>query len=168
VIHVAPLSRLAAVAGSLPAYHLLTLLSPGSDGAMLRTLAPAQRLHLSFHDIADTRAGLIAPDRSTIVTILDFARAVPGDIPVLIHCWAGISRSSAAAYIIACDGNPGREDEIADALRRLAPFVTPNPLMVRLADELLERSGRMSAAITRIGRGAEAFEGAPYRLPRVY
>jgi predicted protein tyrosine phosphatase len=84
---------------------------------------------------------------------------------MLIHCWAGISRSSAAAYVIACDRNPGFERDIADELRRRAPSVTPNRLMVALADNLLDRDGRMTEAISRIGRGADAFEGEPYRLP---
>jgi predicted protein tyrosine phosphatase len=84
---------------------------------------------------------------------------------MLIHCWAGISRSSAAAYMIACDRNPGHEDAIADELRRRAPSVTPNRLMVAIADGLLARGGRMNEAIARIGRGADAFEGAPYSLP---
>ena len=96
--------------------------------------------------------------------IIDFGRGA-GDRRMLIHCWAGISRSSAAAYAIACDRNPGFEGDIADELRRRAPSVTPNRLMVQLADDLLERNGRMGAAIARIGRGAEAFEGETYRLP---
>jgi predicted protein tyrosine phosphatase len=83
----------------------------------------------------------------------------------VIHCWAGISRSSAAAYVLACDRNPGFELEIAGELRHRAPSVTPNSLMVRLADDLLGRNGRMVQAIERIGRGADAFEGQPYRLP---
>jgi len=96
--------------------------------------------------------------------ILDFARD-GRDHEMLIHCWAGISRSSAAAYVIACDRNPGFERDIADELRRRAPSVTPNRLMVVLADDLLDRNGRMTEAINRIGRGADAFEGEPYQLP---
>ena len=96
--------------------------------------------------------------------ILDFARNAE-DRTMLIHCWAGISRSSAAAYAIACDRNPGFERDIADELRRRAPSVTPNRLMVALSDDLLGRGGRMAEAIERIGRGADAFEGEPYRLP---
>lgn len=96
--------------------------------------------------------------------IVDFGRDA-ADKRMLIHCWAGISRSSAAAYVIACDRNPGFEHDIADELRRRAPSVTPNRLMIQLADDLFGRHGRMVAAIARIGRGAEAFEGETYRLP---
>jgi predicted protein tyrosine phosphatase len=87
---------------------------------------------------------------------------------MLIHCWAGISRSSAAAFAIACDHNPGHERAVADELRRRAAFVTPNRIMAELADNLLGRGGRMVDAIDRIGRGAEAFEGSPYQLPLLW
>ena len=88
--------------------------------------------------------------------ILDFGRRRDDQRALLIHCWAGISRSSAAAFAIACDRNPGFERDIAIELRRRVAVATPNRLMVRLADDLLERDGRMIEAIARIGRGAEA------------
>ena len=97
--------------------------------------------------------------------ILDFGRGHSGQRPMLIHCWAGISRSSAAAFAMVCDRNPGFERDVATELRRRAPAVTPNRLMVALADDLLQRDGRMIAAIEAIGRGAEAAEGEPYQLP---
>jgi predicted protein tyrosine phosphatase len=108
---------------------------------------------------------LVAPDADVMRAILEFGRAAVDERPLLIHCWAGISRSSAAAYAIACDRNPGYEAEIADELRRRSPYVTPNKLMVKLADESLGRGGRMSEAIASIGRGAETAEGEPYQLP---
>lgn len=163
-IHVAPLSAVQEVARKLPSYDLLTLLSPDTDAKALAALTPQRRLHLVFHDIVEAREELIAPSGEMIAAMLDFSRARARETPLLIHCWAGISRSSAAAYIVACDGYPGREDEFAAALRMRAPFVTPNRLMVALADDLLGRSGAMVDAIARIGRGAEAFEGMPYRL----
>lgn len=162
--HVAPLSAVQDVARGLPSYDLLTLLSPDTDAEALATLTPQRRLHLVFHDIVEAREGLIAPSGEMIAAMLDFGRARMHETPLLIHCWAGISRSSAAAYSLACDRHPGREDELATALRARAPFVTPNRLMVALADDLLGRNGAMVDAITRIGRGAEAFEGMPYRF----
>lgn len=163
-IHVAPLSAVQDVARGLPSYDLLTLLSPDTDAEALATLMPQRRLHLVFHDIIEAREGLIAPSGEMIAAMLNFSRARASAAPLLIHCWAGISRSSAAAYILACDVHPGREDELATALRTCAPFVTPNRLMVALADDLLGRNGTMVDAIARIGRGAEAFEGMPYRF----
>ena len=165
MIHISSLSGLADVAASLGSFDLLTLLSPSAEARDWSGFSQARHLRLAFHDITEPKPDLIAPDARMLQAILDFGReAVPGRV-LLIHCWAGISRSSAAAYAIACDRNPGFEDEIADELRRRSPLVTPNKLMVRLADDLLGRDGRMVEAIARIGRGADAFEGAPYQLP---
>lgn len=168
IVHVSSLGGLAGVAAALPSFDLLTLLSPASEAQDWRALAPRRHEKLSFHDIVVNTPGLVAPDHGIVQAILGFGRGADPQVPMLIHCWAGISRSSAAAYIIACDRNPGHEDAIADELRRRAPSVTPNRLMVAIADDLLARGGRMTAAIARIGRGADAFEGAPYQLPLLW
>jgi len=165
MIVVSPLHHLDALVARHRPSHVLSLLSPGHAAGAAREPPFERHLQLFFHDIAEARDGLIAPDAASIDEILAFSRDWGCASPMLVHCWAGISRSSAAAFMIACARNPGCEDQIADELRRRAPFATPNPLMVALADDLLRRSRRMIAAIERIGRGAEAFEGAPYEMP---
>ena len=165
MIVVSPLSRLEASAAQHQPSHVLTLLSPGHEQGASREPPFEQHLQLNFHDVTEARSDLIAPNAGHIGAILDFARDWTAARPLLVHCWAGISRSSAAAYMIACARNPGHERDIADELRRRAPFATPNRLMVTLADRILAREGHMIAAIERIGRGTEAFEGVPYTLP---
>jgi predicted protein tyrosine phosphatase len=164
-IHVSSLNALAGVAARLASFDLLTLLSPGPPETDWRGLNCHRHIRLAFHDIVEPVPDLVAPDHDLMRAVLDFGRAGQPERSLLIHCWAGISRSSAAAFAIACDRNPGFEREIATELRRRAPSVTPNRLMVRLADDLLHRDGRLVDAIDAIGRGAEASEGAPYALP---
>lgn len=85
---------------------------------------------------------------------------------MLVHCWAGISRSTASAYAIACMmGEPGREHELAQRLRSLAPHAQPNARIIALADAVLQRDGRMVEAIDSIGPGTIVFEGTPFALP---
>ena len=165
MIHVSPLNGLRDVAAR-------PWILRHADHAVARVCSarptdcnPARHLHLAFHDIVEAQPDLVTPDRAGVEAILDFERSWTGVRPMLIHCWAGISRSSAAAYIMACDCNPGSEHDLAGELRRRAPFATPNRLMVALADDLMERNGAMVEAIARIGRGAEAFEGTSYQLP---
>ena len=165
MIHVSSLNALNSVTASLPGYDLLTLLSPDHPPADFGGFACERHLRLAFHDIVEPAPGLVAPDRDLMQAVLEFGRNAQHQRPLLIHCWAGISRSSAAAFTIACDRNPGFERDIAAELRRRSPSATPNRLMVRLADDLLERNGCMVAAIDAIGRGAEAREGEPYALP---
>lgn len=165
MIHVSSLSALGSVAARLHSYDLLTLLSPDYPGTDWSGFACDRHVRLAFHDIAAPAPGLTAPDRDMMQAVLDFGRNGGRQRALLIHCWAGISRSSAAAFAIACDRNPGVERDIAAELRRRAPSATPNRLMVGLADDLLQRDGRMIEAIDGIGRGAEAREGEPYELP---
>jgi predicted protein tyrosine phosphatase len=165
MIVVTPLEHLDATVARHQPSHVLTLLSPGHEDGARHEPPFVRHLQLYFHDITEARAGLIAPHRESIGAILDFAQNWTDARPLLVHCWAGISRSSAAAFMIACARNASHEQDIADELRRRAPFATPNRLMVALADDLLQRSRRMVEAIERIGRGADAFLGSPYELP---
>jgi len=165
MIHVTPLNALSTVTTRLQNYDLLTLLSPDHPETDWSGFACERHVRLAFHDIIEPMPGLVVPDRDIMRAVLDFGRHGGPQRALLIHCWAGISRSSAAAFAIACDRNPGFERDIATELRRRSPSATPNRLMVRLADDLLARDGRMVAAIETIGRGAEAREGEPYQLP---
>lgn len=134
---------------------LLVLRSPAAEGAGPQSAR--RRLELRFNDIAEPRVGLTPPDAALVGEILAFGRDAA---TLAVFCYAGVSRSTAAAYAVACQATaPGREAELAQALRSLSPAATPNPLMVALADAALARGGRMVAAIAAIGRGAEAFEG---------
>jgi predicted protein tyrosine phosphatase len=165
MIVVSSLSNLNNVPTQYDPSHVLTLLSPDDVGRALQLSVPPEwHLKLHFHDIAERRPGLIEPSSEMIKAMLDFGSTWTDARPMLIHCWAGISRSSAAAFLMACEQNNGYEHEIANELRRLAPSATPNRLMVALADDLLGRGGRMVEAIDRIGRGIDAFEGEPYEL----
>jgi predicted protein tyrosine phosphatase len=84
---------------------------------------------------------------------------------MVIHCFAGVSRSTAAAFIAVCALEPEvAETEFAQKIRAVSPTATPNTRLVALADERLRRGGRMVAAIRAIGRGEDCFEGTPFRL----
>lgn len=145
---VGPISAVEGLAGQ--ADHVLSLISPDAEAPVVA----GPRTLLRFNDIVEDREGLVAPSAAMIETILGLA-ATP---TLLIHCFAGVSRSTAAAYILACTRS-GDERVLAGQLRTLCPEATPNALMVALADTILQRNGAMSRAIAGIGRGADAFEG---------
>src|ERR1700755_1274378 len=126
MIHVTPLSALSTVTTQLHSYDLLTLLSPDYPETDWSAFACERHVRLSFHDIVEPMPGLVVPDRDVVQAGLDFGRHHVLQRPLLSHCWAGISRSSAAAFAIACDRNPGFEHDIASELRRRAPSATPN------------------------------------------
>jgi predicted protein tyrosine phosphatase len=157
---VCPLAHLDAALASQPS-HVLSLISPD---ATLPIIASSQHLVLRFNDIAAPTERLTEPNRNHIENLIAFAGTWHAPAPFLIHCWAGISRSPAAAYIIACAHSADTEQNLARALRRASPQATPNPLMIALADDILHRSGRMIQAIANIGRGREAGQGNTFTL----
>ncbi|MDR7040340.1 putative protein tyrosine phosphatase [Methylobacterium sp. BE186] len=164
-LHVCSLSRLPETIAETGASHVLTLVNVGTP--MERPAAIPSECHgiVGVSDIVAPLDGHVLPAEEHVGQILDFVRAWPRERPLVIHCYAGISRSTAAAYIAACAMAPERDEgEIAQDLRRASPSATPNRLLVEIGDRLLGREGRMVAAIAAIGRGAEAFEGEPFHL----
>jgi predicted protein tyrosine phosphatase len=159
---VCPLASLADVAASCRPSHVVSLLAPGQDGILSdgpKTLA------LRFHDIAEPQDGLSPPDGGMISDLLDFGSDWTEAAPLITHCWFGISRSPAAAFILLCQCQQQvPEIAIARDLRRAMPFASPNPLMVALADARLGRDGRMIDAVAAIGRGDGLFAGSHVEL----
>lgn len=162
---VGPLQEVAALCEAHRPSHLVTWLSPPAAAPEIAAaFAPEQRLLLASHDIAVPTEGMQAPTAADVALLLAFAGAWEGERPMLVHCWAGVSRSTAAAFVIACARSSRSEQELARALRQASPGATPNALIVRHADALLGRDGRMAAAIADIGRGAEVSLGAAFEL----
>lgn len=162
-IGICPLSRVGDTVEALGAVRVLSLLSESTEMATPPGIDPADHLTIRFHDIVAPLAGHVHPSDAHVAEALAFAAADDG--PIVVNCYAGISRSTAMGFAIACARQPDRDEaEIANALREASPSATPNRLIVALADEALNRDGRMLAAIDAIGRGADAFEGAPFVL----
>jgi predicted protein tyrosine phosphatase len=127
---------------------------------------PDRHLRIGVHDVVETAEGTIAPQRAHIAEMLAFTKGWDRSAPLLVHCWAGISRSTAAAYIVSCDlHGSGHENQIARALRLLAPHAQPNILMIRHADQLLGREGRMIAAVQAMGEARPSWQGEVVELP---
>lgn len=139
--------------------HVLSLVAPSDADA--KDTSEDGRLVLAFNDIVAPAPGLVAPDAEQVAAMLAFGRTWEGTRPLLVHCFAGISRSTAAALALACQSAPAEpEAAIACRLREASPCATPNALMIALADALLSRKGRMIEAARSIGRGADY---TPYR-----
>ncbi len=164
-IHVCSLTQIANVARDTGARSMVTLINPLYPVARPTEIDAARHLHISVSDIVEPLDGHVAPDIAHVQRLLDFAHAWDRAHPLLIHCYAGVSRSTAAAYVAACALRPDfNEKETARTLRALSPTASPNARIVAIADQLLARSGRMIAAINGIGRGADCFEGVPFAL----
>lgn len=166
IIFVGPLSAVDATIESSDIGYLVTLIN---DQTMIDTppsILPDRHLRLAMNDISEPQPGMVPPGDDHVSELLDFVTTWDQSLPMLIHCWAGISRSTAAAFITLCALNPNvAESRIAQTLRSASPTATPNRRLVTLADGLLGREGRMNMAIDEIGRGETTMEGLLFKLP---
>jgi len=133
--------------------HVLSILDPGwPDPEAFLGFASHARATFRFHDAIEPAPGLIPPARRDVEAILAFAREAGDDLGhLLIHCHAGVSRSTAAMLMILMQIHPLEdEDAVVDELIRIRPQAWPNSRMVGFADERLSRGGRLLAAVGRI------------------
>ncbi|CAA9336539.1 MAG: Protein tyrosine phosphatases [uncultured Microvirga sp.] len=164
-LHVCSLAHLHETVASSGASHMVTLINAATVVERPASVAEDRHLFLGMSDIVDPLEGHILPATEHVEKFLTFVTAWPREQPLVIHCYAGVSRSTAAAFIAACALAPHRpEADIARALRQASPIATPNRRLVAVADDLMGREGRMVEAIDRIGRGCEAPHGEPFTL----
>jgi predicted protein tyrosine phosphatase len=165
MIHVCSLSRLHDTVHETGAQHIVTLLKHSDRVERPLHVQEANHLVLGMDDISDPLDGYVLPCEEHVVRLITFVRTWNRATPLVVHCYAGISRSTAGAYVAACALNSSRcELAIAHALRGASPTASPNIRIVSLADRVLGRDGRMVAAIESIGRGMLAYEATPFRL----
>ena len=137
--------------------HVLSILDPDwPDPEAFRAYDPHHRTILRFHDAVEPRPGVILPQLGHTEAILAFGRALGHDAEarseghLLIHCHAGISRSTAAMAMLLAQLYPAEdEDRIFRRLSEIRPQAWPNSLMIEAADELLSRGGRLTEALRR-------------------
>lgn len=164
-LYVCPLSHLERAVKEHDAGSVLTLINIQTAVPTPPGIAAENHVFLGMNDIAAPRDGFVSPSDDHVSEVIAFAKRWDRKKPAIVHCWAGVSRSTAAAFTIACTLQPDRaEQEIAKEIRFHSPTATPNPMIVRHADRLLDREGRMVAAVQSIGRGQTTMEGVPFRL----
>ena len=105
-----------------------------------------KKLRLLFADTVAAEHGPTDADVRQIIALAERLRTARGR--VLIHCEAGVSRSAAAAVIMyAVWLGPGRERDALARVLAQRPIATPNRRMLALADQLLDRGGRLVAVL---------------------
>ena len=137
-------------------------LFPKPDG----TKADHTAISFQVNDIAAPIAGQTEPSAGHAARVLAFVDDWDRSAPMLIHCWAGISRSTASMFMALCKLNPERDEtDILARMRRLAPHIAPTRLLTAHADDLLGRGGRMVDALDAVGPARPASEGYLFELP---
>ena len=169
-IHICSLRLVEDLAATIKPSHVLSLLGgitafpptpPGVD--------PANHLKLTLADISEPQGDMITPAADHVDEVIKFGRrwaAESGSTrPLLVHCFAGISRSTASALTIACALRPDVPDSsFANALRSASASAQPNPLMINHADDLLGRNGWLVSAVANMGAADFSQAGHPFML----
>jgi predicted protein tyrosine phosphatase len=138
--------------------HVLSILDPAwPEPEAFFAYDPHHRTTLHFHDVIEPLAGMQLPRKEHVADILAFGLAFQrehggrADAHLLIHCHAGISRSTAAMASLLLQAHPDEtEDRIFERLTAIRPQAWPNSLMIGFADEILGREGRFTAALRRL------------------
>lgn len=164
-IYVCSLARLEETVEKVKASRVATLIGSQTPVACPAGIHPDDHLLLQLDDISVPLEGMVLPNDEHVCQLLAFARSWDGRAPMVIHCWAGVSRSTAAAFAVYSALRPDLdEDVVADRIRKRSPEATPNRSIVTCADRQLRRDGRMVRAAERIGQGRHAYEGTVFAL----
>lgn len=168
-ILVCPLSQVMNTIATRAPERIVSLLDPGFAFPEAGPAYFDRHLCLRLHDVHVPTKGQVMATAKQVDELLVFLTQWSRTAPILIHCRAGIGRSTATAFIAACLYNPHADEcQIAGALRRASPLARPNEVLVKLADAAMNRNGRMSEAIEDTGRGLPWFEvdeGVPFEMP---
>ena len=165
MLHVCSLAALPDTVRVTGASHVLTVMANVDQVPRPTSVLPANHLKVSMDDITEVMDGFVAPNEAHIERVLSFVRGWDRRAPMVVHCYAGISRSTASAFAAACALNPHRDEmAIARLIREASPIAQPNRLIVSLADKALGREGRMLRALEAMGPGSMTVEGRPFRI----
>lgn len=130
--------------------HVVSILDPHwPDPGEFRTYPPHRRVLWRFDDVVRDGEDVVAPGEDHVADILALGETLEADGAhhVLIHCHAGISRSTATAVILMVRDNPGREADAFAHIAEIRPRAWPNARMLAFADARLERGGALLDAL---------------------
>jgi predicted protein tyrosine phosphatase len=165
MLHICSLAALPETVRATGASHILTVMANVDQVLRPASVLEVNHLRVSMDDITEQMDGFLAPSVEHIERVLNFVRGWDRSAPMVVHCYAGISRSTASAFAAACMLNPHRDEiEIARQIRARSPIASPNRLIVSLADKALGREGRMLRALDEMGPGSMMVEGRPFQL----
>ncbi|EME67646.1 hypothetical protein H261_22463 [Paramagnetospirillum caucaseum] len=131
--------------------YVVSILDPGEDdGEPLVFPASVSVLRLRFFDF-HSLGGVVGKalarqgrDENPCIdhaeAIIHFGRSIPVGAKVLCHCWAGISRSTAAAFLLARLHLP--EADAMELVMALRPGAIPNRLLLKFGEKILGVDGR--------------------------
>jgi len=105
MIHVCSLAALPETVKRTGASHVLTVMANVDQVQRPASVLAANHLRVAMDDIVEPMDGFVAPSEMHIAQVLDFVRGWDRNAPLVIHCYAGVSRSTASAFAAAHAGS---------------------------------------------------------------
>lgn len=136
---------------STGASHVLSILDPDHPvPEAFGTFGEHRKLEVRFHDIIDDTPGQLLPQPEHVERILALGRdllAEPAAAHLLVHCHAGISRSTASMALILAQALPEQPaDVILKLVHDLREKAWPNLRLIEIGDAMLGRRGTLVEA----------------------
>jgi predicted protein tyrosine phosphatase len=135
---------------ALGATHVLSILDPDYPvPEAFGQYGEHARLERRFHDIIEPAPGMILPSPADVDAVLAFGRLLQQETPatLLVHCHAGVSRSTASMVLILAQAMP--EVSAADILGTVYAIrekAWPNLRLLEIGDARLGRGGSLVEA----------------------
>lgn len=123
------------------ATHILSLLDPGVEIDDVSFFEGKERLRIDMEDIDSFDDHPTAPTIDQVRQIIDWSRTIPDDASLLVHCEAGISRSTAAMMVILTDQYNGDFEKANRKVRSIRYGACPNLRICFFGDVLLKANG---------------------------
>jgi predicted protein tyrosine phosphatase len=132
--------------------HVLSILDPDWPvPEAFGAFGEHEKLELRFHDVIEETPGQVMPREEHVSALLAFGRDLmtepAEDAHLLVHCHAGISRSSASMALILAQHLPQVPAAgILEEVLRIREKAWPNLRMIEIGDAMLGRGGALVAA----------------------
>lgn len=132
----------------IPLNHIISIRDKTQPGPNLNSFIYPYSLHSFIFDDTGNASNTRAPNEETIKRLLSIYHSTSLDQSILFHCFAGVSRSTAAAFIYLVHHKFSYENAYEAIVIARGPFVCPNQLMVKYADNLMGHQGKMQAFLS--------------------
>lgn len=134
-----------------PFTHIISIWHPNAllekFHKQMRDGFPNADIHFTTFDDTELSGANRPPSHADVLGMIEYAHSIPEDAHLLIHCMAGISRSTATALTLITEFyGPGSERDAALSVQRIRSIANPNRLILQIADEILRRRGAIVSA----------------------
>ena len=158
MIIVCSLKDLNSICTSVQPSHVISVIDPGF--APETPNGVTHHLKLGFDDIINVSPNnqifrlnsdeipQTPPNQEHINSIIEFSKSWNKKLPIVIHCWCGVSRSMATATYLMCSEDNSNIDRNIRYIRTIAPHANPNKVLINLFETSLNLGNKISKAFT--------------------